>query len=101
VLLHNVTPIVVPSVASVLWIIATLLFRLYIAHFPPNQAYGLIGGVIILLTWMYYSMFVVLIGGELASELQHGTGAIAPDKGAIYIGRIVNGSGPGSVSVER
>ncbi|HEY4218858.1 MAG TPA: YihY/virulence factor BrkB family protein [Gemmatimonadaceae bacterium] len=88
-------------VATVLWIIATLLFRLYIVHFPPNPTYGLIGGVIILLTWMYYSMFVVLIGGELASELQHGTGAIAPDKGAIYLGRIVSGSGPGSVSVER
>jgi membrane protein len=98
---HKGYALVGASVATVLWIIATLLFRLYIAHFPPNQAYGLIGGVIILLTWMYYSMFVVLIGGELASELQHGTGAIAPDKGAIYIGRIVNGSGPGSVSVER
>ena len=36
-------------------------------------------------------MFVVLVGGELASELQHGTGAVAPDKGAIYLGRIVTG----------
>jgi membrane protein len=88
-------------VTTFLWIVATLLFRLYIAHFPPNQAYGLIGGVIILLTWMYYTMFVVLIGGELASELQHGTGAVAPDKGAIYVGRIVTGAGPGSASVGR
>jgi membrane protein len=86
---------------TVLWILATLVFRLYVSHFPPNPAYGLIGGVIILLTWMYYTMFVVLIGGELASELQHGTGAIAPDKGAVYVGRIVTGSGPGSPSVER
>jgi uncharacterized BrkB/YihY/UPF0761 family membrane protein len=70
-------------------------------HFPPNPAYGLIGGVIILLTWMYYTMFVVLIGGELASELHLGTGAIAPDKGAVYFGRVVTGSGPGSPSVER
>lgn len=89
------------TVTTILWIIATLLFRLYIAHFPPNPAYGLIGGVIILLTWMYYTMFVVLMGGELASELQHGTGAIAPDKGAIYVGRIVTGAGPGSASVGR
>jgi membrane protein len=88
-------------VTTVLWIAATLLFRLYVNHFPPNPAYGLIGGVIILLTWMYYTMFVVLIGGEFASELHHGTGKVAPDKGAIYFGRVVTGSGPGSASVPR
>jgi membrane protein len=88
-------------VTTILWVIATLLFRLYVQHFPPNPTYGFIGGVIILLTWMYYTMFVVLVGGELASELHHGTGAVAPDKGAIYFGRIVSGSGPGSASVER
>jgi hypothetical protein len=38
---------------------------------------------------MYYTMFVVLVGGELASEMHVGTGALAPDKGAIYFGRIV------------
>jgi len=89
------------AVTTMLWIAATLVFRLYVSHFPPNPAYGLIGGVIILLTWMYYTMFVVLIGGELASELHLGTGAVAPDKGAVYFGRIVSGSGPGSPSVER
>jgi membrane protein len=88
-------------VTTLLWVIATLLFRLYINHFPPNPAYGLIGAVIILLTWMYFTMFVVLIGGELASELHHGTGAVAPDKGAIYLGRIVTGEGPGSASMKR
>ncbi|HEX8945272.1 MAG TPA: YihY/virulence factor BrkB family protein [Gemmatimonadaceae bacterium] len=94
--------VLVAAVATtILWIVATLLFRLYVNHFPPNPTYGLIGGVIILLTWMYYTMLVILIGGELASELHHGTGAIAPDKGAIYFGRIVSGSGPGSASVER
>jgi len=86
---------------TVLWIVATLIFRLYIAHFPPNPAYGLIGGVIIMLTWMYYTMFVVLVCGELASELHEGTGAIAPNRGEILSGRIVTGSGPGSASVRR
>ncbi len=98
---HKGYALVGAAVTTVLWIVATLLFRLYIAHFPPNKAYGLIGGVIILLTWMYYTMFVVLIGGELASQLQQGTGAVAPDKGAIYVGRIVTGVGPGSASVGR
>lgn len=93
--------LVAATLTTGLWIIATLLFRLYVKHFPPNPAYGLIGGVIIMLTWMYYTMFVVLIGGELASELHHGTGAVAPDKGESLLGRIVTGSGPGSASVRR
>jgi membrane protein len=88
---------------TVLWILATLLFRLYVNHFPPNPTYGLIGGVIILLSWMYYTMLIVLIGGELASELHHGSGAIAPDKGggSIYVGQMVSGTRPGSPSVGR
>jgi membrane protein len=81
-------------VTTFLWIVATLLFRIYIQHFPPNPAYGIIGGIIILLTWMYYTMFVVLTGGELAAELHHGTGAIEPRKGAVYLGRIVADGGP-------
>lgn len=86
---------------TLLWVVATLLFRLYVNHFPPNPAYGIIGGVIVLLTWMYYTMFVILLGGEFASELHHGTGLIAPDKGSIYLGRVVSGSGPGSASIAR
>jgi membrane protein len=86
---------------TIFWILATLVFRLYVNHFPPNPAYGLIGGVIIILTWMYYTMLVVLVGGELASELHHGTGAIAPNKGEVFAGRIVTGTGPGSASVRR
>jgi membrane protein len=91
----------VSVLVTLLWVAATLVFRIYVKDFPPNPAYGLIGGVIILLTWMYYTMFVFLVGGELASELHHGTGAIAPDKGAVYVGRIVTGSGPDRASVER
>jgi membrane protein len=90
------------SLATVLWIVATLVFRLYVQHFGNyNKTYGAIGGVILLLTWMYYSMFVVLVGGELASELHHGSGAIDPQKGATYLGRIVSESGPGRASMER
>jgi membrane protein len=91
--------LVAAVVAVVLWVVATLLFRLYVQHFPPNPAYGLVGAVMILLTWMYYTMFVVLAAGELASELHHGSGAVEPPKGATYIGRIVSGDEPGSPSL--
>ncbi len=98
---HKGQVLIAAVLTAVLWIVATLLFRLYVSHFPPNPAYGLIGAIIILLTWMYYTMYVILIGGELASEMHHGTGAVAPDKGAVYVGRLVTGSGPGSESIER
>jgi membrane protein len=90
--------LVAAVITTLLWVVATLLFRLYLKRFPPNEAYGLIGGIIILLTWMYYTMLVVLIGGEFASEVRHGTGAVDPDKGAIYLGRVVTRGGPDSPS---
>jgi membrane protein len=89
------------AMMTLLWIVATLGFRMYIQYFPPNPTYGLIGGVIILLTWMYYSMFVVLSGGELVAELHHGTGMAKPESGAVYHGRIVSDGSPDASSMVR
>jgi len=93
---------VASAITTVLWIVATLLFRFYVQNFGSyNKTYGTIGGVIVLLTWMYYSMFVVLIGGELAAELHKGTAATEPAKGEVYFGRIVSDTGPGTPSLSR
>jgi len=92
--------LVASLVTTVLWIVATLLFRVYVQHFGSyNKTYGTIGGVIALLTWMYLSMFVLLSGGELASEMHHGSGAVAPERGAVYHGRIVSAAGPDDASM--
>ncbi|MFL5576076.1 MAG: YihY/virulence factor BrkB family protein [Gemmatimonadaceae bacterium] len=81
-------------VTTVLWIVVTLAFRFYVQHFGSyNKTYGAIGAVIVLLTWMYLSMLTLLIGGELNSELQHGTGAVAPHRGATLAGRVATGAG--------
>ena len=94
--------LVASTIATVLWVLATLLFRVYVQHFGSyNKTYGAIGGVIALLTWMYYTMFVVLTGGELASEMHHGSGATDPLKGGIYLGRIVSESGAAHASMEK
>lgn len=67
--------IVAATISTLLWIAATLLFRLYVQRFNAlNPAYGAIGAIMVLLTWMYYSSFVLLAAGELAAELQAGTG---------------------------
>jgi membrane protein len=93
--------LVASTAMTLLWLIATLAFRMYIQYFPPNPTYGIIGGVIILLTWMYYSMFVVLAGGELAAELHHGAGKGEAEAGAVYHGRIVSDAPPDASSVAR
>ena len=66
-----------------------------------NATYGAIGGVIVLLTWMYFSMLVFLIGGEINSELHRGTGATSPRPGLLYGGRIETAAAAGVPSVER
>ena len=64
--------------ATALGLIGTLGFRWYVQNFADyNATYGTIGGIIVLLTWMYWSMFAILAGGELASELRAGTGSHA------------------------
>jgi membrane protein len=95
--------VIVASIAStMLWVAATLVFRAYVQNFAAyNKTYGAIGGVIALLTWMYYSMFVLLSGGELASEMHHGSGAVAPERGAVYHGRIVNEGSPDRASMTK
>jgi len=89
-------------VATLLWVIVTLLFRAYVVNFGSySKTYGTIGGVIALLTWMYLSMLVLLIGGELNAEIHHGTGALEPRAGAVYAGHVLNGSLSRSASNER
>ena len=86
-------------VAALLFIIATLLFRLYVQNFGAyNKTYGTIGAVIMLLTWMYVVSVVILVGGELNSELHHGTGSTASLKGSVYAGRIATGEQPSHAS---
>jgi len=89
-------------VATLLWILVTLVFRAYVVNFGSySKTYGTVGGVIALLTWMYLSMLVLLIGGELNAEIHHGTGAVEPRAGAVYAGQILSGSTSRAPSTER
>lgn len=57
--------------ATLAWVVATLGFRLYISNFGQyTETYGFIGTIIVLLLWLWISALVVLIGGEIASELE-------------------------------
>lgn len=61
-------------VATLMWIAGSGLFSIYAANFGSyNETYGALGGVIVLLTWLWLSAFIVLLGAELNSEIEHQT----------------------------
>lgn len=55
---------------TVLWMFITALFSLYVERFGKyNLTYGAIGTIIILMTWLYLTALILLLGGELNSEI--------------------------------
>ena len=61
-------------IATVLWVIASIAFSIYVRNFGSyNETYGSLGGVIILLMWFWLSAFIVLLGAELNAEMEHQT----------------------------
>ena len=58
--------------ATVLWLIISLVFKYYVANFTSYTAtYGFIGGAIVLMLWFYVSALAVLVGAELNAEIEH------------------------------
>lgn len=54
----------------IFWSIASWLFGLYAENYGGfNRVYGALGAVIILITWLYYTALILLIGGEINSEI--------------------------------
>ncbi|MGK7755294.1 MULTISPECIES: YihY/virulence factor BrkB family protein [unclassified Roseovarius] len=57
--------------ATALWLIGTVAFSIYTQNFASyNETYGTLGGVIILLTWLWLSAFIVLAGAKLNAEIE-------------------------------
>lgn len=58
--------------ATVLWLASSLAFKFYLGAFTDYEgSYGAVGGIIILLLWLYLSGLGILIGAELNAELEH------------------------------
>jgi membrane protein len=54
-----------------LWVVAVLGFKLYLAIANPGSAYGALGGVIVLLFFLYVSALIFVLGAEFNAVLAH------------------------------
>ena len=59
------------AIGIVGWVLASVGLRIYVHYFNNYSAtYGSLGTVIILLTWFYLSGLMLLVGGEINSEIE-------------------------------
>jgi membrane protein len=58
--------------ATGLWLVSTWGFTQYVEHFGKfGVTYGSIGGVVVLLLWLYITGLVFLFGGEVNAAIEH------------------------------
>jgi membrane protein len=59
------------AIASICWLIGSLLFSWYTANFGKfNETYGSLGAVVGFMTWIWLSAIVILIGAEIDAEME-------------------------------
>ena len=62
------------AVATAIWTLGSIAFSIYVQNLGSyNETYGSLGAVVILLMWFWLSAFIVLLGAELNSEMEHQT----------------------------
>ncbi|MBR7741884.1 YihY/virulence factor BrkB family protein [Phycicoccus sp. BSK3Z-2] len=58
-------------VAIVVWILASVGFGFYVGNFGSyNATYGTLGGIIVLLLWLWLTNIALLLGAEIDAELE-------------------------------
>ena len=56
------------------WLAMTLGFGLYVANIANyNATYGALSAVVVLLMWLFLSAYILIVGAELNSEIEHQT----------------------------
>lgn len=72
------------AVATLLWVVASIGLSVYVSNFSSyDETYGAIGGVIVLMLWLYLSAFVLLLGAAVNAEMEARTrrdSTVAPDE---------------------
>jgi membrane protein len=74
--------------ATSLWIIGSIAFTIYVANFNSyDKTYGSLGGVVILLTWLYLSALVVLLGAAINAQSEKQTRRDSTDGPPVPMGQ--------------
>lgn len=72
------------AVATGIWLIASLVFSLYVDNFSSyGKTYGSLAAVVILMLWLWISFYVILLGAEINAETEAQTAkdtTTGPDK---------------------
>jgi membrane protein len=59
------------ALATVLWLIGSALFSVYVGQFASySRTYGTVGIVVVLLMWLWLSALIVLLGAELNAAIE-------------------------------
>lgn len=67
--------------SSLGWILISLPFSVYVNNFSNfSRMYGSLGGIIVLLVWLYWCSIIILIGGEINAILHFGQYKKCPPK---------------------
>ncbi|MGI3786215.1 MAG: YihY/virulence factor BrkB family protein [Janthinobacterium lividum] len=62
--------------ATLLWIVASVGFSLYVTLFGNSsygKTYGTLGGIVILLLWLFITAYAILLGAEINAESEQQT----------------------------
>ena len=59
------------ALATVIWLIASIGFSVYANQFGSyNKTYGALAGVVVLLTWLWLTIYLVLLGAAVNAEAE-------------------------------
>jgi membrane protein len=62
------------GIATVLWIVASVGFSLYVDNFSSyGKTYGALAGVVVLMLWLWISAYAVLLGAAINAESEQQT----------------------------
>lgn len=64
------------GIATVLWLVASVGFSLYVSLLGGSsygKTYGTLGGIVILLLWLFITAYAILLGAEINAESEQQT----------------------------
>jgi membrane protein len=78
---------------TMLWLIASYGFSVYVTNFGSyDKTYGSIGGVMVMMTWLYLTGLIFILGGEINAVLEH-----ASDEGKAKGARVAGEAPPPAI----